>query len=113
MEPTPPTRRCPPRTVTTGASLARLRGLWSGGLRCTSREAWPEFSRLAVTIELPDGQPPLAVTGVVVACEPCAEEPGTFELALQLTDLPPRGLDRVHAELVLATTVPAPAAPDA
>lgn len=100
MDSTPPNRRRSPHSVTTGASLARFRGLWSGGLRCTSAEPWPEFTRLAVTVELPDGEPPLVVTGVVVECEPCAEEPGAFALALQLCDLPASALDQVHSKLV-------------
>jgi hypothetical protein len=110
---TPPTlRRRPPLTVTTGASPARFRGLWPGGLRCTSDRPWPEFARLAVTVALPDGQPPIEVLATVVSCEPCREEPEAFELALQLLELPASGLSRVHSELLRATAEQ-PAAQDA
>lgn len=104
MRTTPPIRRRPAEPVTTGASVAAYRGLWSAGLLCGTAEPIAELTRLAVTVALPNADAPLALTGVVVACEPLGEDAdhdgACYEVALQLTDLPTAGFARVVEQLV-------------
>jgi len=102
----PRSRRSPPPSVTTPPLTAILRDAGPAGLLCRAAEPLPELTRVAIAIELPHGgdetiaHEAVALTGVVVGCEPVADGGDLeFEIALRLEGMAPAAGARLVALL--------------
>lgn len=81
-------------TAGDGGFEATVKNMSLSGLLLLTDRPVPEMTMLGMRLSIPAPQnrrgPAFAfeITGAVVRCEPCSDDPKRFELAVFLTDLP-------------------------
>ena len=80
-----------------GARAATLRNISASGLCCDFEQPLAEMTLLGIQLELPGGDGPHDVQGVVVRCDKRrGVAPPTYEVAVYFTEMPPATREAIH-----------------